>query len=514
MTDKARLLEELDVLVGEVRRRECEKDLEKFVQTYLSSHLQAKSPVFHRNIYHALERSLTDGSKRVLVIAPRGFAKSTITTVFFSMWLALYKKRRDILIVSATGKLAIDQMRKIRIELENNEKLFKDFGDMKSDKWTEDHLILKNGVNIRAKGRGFQVRGFRPDIIICDDLEDEEVIYSKDQREKTQYWFLRTLMPTLQVNNPLIYIGTKLHQFSLIAKLEGKEEFAVQKYAAIQDGKSIWEDLWPLTELERLRRELGSYAFEAEYQNNPISLEEQPIKEEHIRDVRIDQKDELLCMAIDPAISEKETSDPRALVIFSRGDKGFREIHAEKGFWGVEEFTDKILDLYSRYEDQGLRRVVIEEVAFQRVFRDILLKKARERKMFLPISSAELSASPKDTSKRPKDKLTRLLSVVHLFEQRLVEVRSNDLYQELLAFPFGDHDDLVDATVYALIWLKNYQKGGFKTKIEAGKVPLGEKASYYVHEPRPGVFVSVAEPPKIQPKKQFRRVIGINYGKH
>ena len=82
-------------------------------------------------------------------------------------------------------------LRIIRNELEGNDKLIKDFGDMRSDKWTEEELRLNNQVIIRAKGQGFQIRGFRPDVIVCDDLEDESVIYSKEQRDKLEVWFHR-----------------------------------------------------------------------------------------------------------------------------------------------------------------------------------------------------------------------------------------------------------------------------------------------------------------------------------
>src|SRR3990167_1528252 len=193
---------------------------------------------------------------RVLFMAPRGFGKSYICSVMLPMWLALYKKKQDIFIVSSTISLGKELLRKVRNELENNERIISDFGEQKSDKWTEEMLVLRNGAVIRAKGRGFQIRGFRPDMVVCDDLEDEEVIYSKDQRDKLEVWFFRTLLPALKPRQQLLYVGTKLHQFALIAKLEQKEEFLVRRWKALTDGKSVWEELWTTAQLERLRKEL------------------------------------------------------------------------------------------------------------------------------------------------------------------------------------------------------------------------------------------------------------------
>ena len=49
---------------------------------------------------------------RVLFIAPRGFGKSYICSVFLPLWLALYGKKKDIFIVSSTISLGKELLRK------------------------------------------------------------------------------------------------------------------------------------------------------------------------------------------------------------------------------------------------------------------------------------------------------------------------------------------------------------------------------------------------------------------
>ena len=490
---KLEILSNLLETISQVKKQKSEFDLAFFIDNFVPHLAPVKRPDFHKEIISILQTGSinvrfpvqeTDIRTRQLFQAPRGFAKSSIVSRFFPLWLAVYGKKKDIFLVSATISLAKENLRFLRQELETNEELIRAFGELKSDKWTEEQLNLSNGVIIRAKGRGFQIRGFRPDIIVCDDLEDEEVIYSKEQRDKLEHWFMRTLVPTLKPDQLLVYVGTKLHQFALIAKLEEKKEFDVKVYKAITDDKSIWEDMWPIEKLKNLREEIGTYAFEAEYQNNPISLAEQPIKFEFLS-AKSEGEVVESCMAIDPAISEKESSDYRAITIMGRTDKGtFIEIYSEKGRWGLDEQIDKVIQLYARYKPH---RVLLEEVAFQKVLRPLILQKARSKGIYMPLYRAELGVG---NNKRPKDKMTRLMQVVHLYEQRLVEIRSQDLKEQLLAFPYGDYDDLVDTSVYCLYWLMRNNKGLVLAKKEERRLPIQTIDSFYVKEVRDGVFMA------------------------
>lgn len=500
---KAQLLMEKEALLSAKRRLTCENDFEKFCKIYLESFQTHKSPPFHIEMRELLSQTIAGPNKltRLLFIAPRGFAKSTNNSIFYPLWCALYKKKTDIFLVSATMSLAKEHMRKLRKEFETNEKILSDFGDLRSDKWTEDILALTNHVILRAKGRGFQIRGFRPDCIICDDLEDEEIIYSKEQRDKMEHWFFRTLLPSLKPDQTLIYVGTKIHQFSLISKLQEKEEFTVRFYKALTAGNSIWEELWPTDKLYKLKKEMGEYAFQAEYQNNPISLEEQPIKPHMLDGVVIRGRVAYSVLAIDPAISEKESSDYRAFTIFGKiiDDSGeiigFKELYSEKNKLGIDDQINRVIELYETFKPD---RVVIEEVAFQKVYRPILMKRAREKGIIIPVTEAILGGIDRSGKlrKSPKDKVTRLMGIVHLFEQRLVEVKNPELYQELVSFPHGDNDDLVDATVYALSHLVVLRDGRAIAPKSSFKL-VETKESFVVSEVRPGVFMAQAPDMKV-----------------
>ncbi len=60
--------------------------------------------------------------------------------------------------------------------------------------------------------------------------------------------------------------------------------------------------------------------------------------------------------------------------------------------------------------------------------------------------------------KEPKDKWTRAFKVTHYFENGKVYLKSRKLIEQLVVFPTGDLDDLVDITVYALLMINDYVK--------------------------------------------------------
>ena len=154
-----------------------------------------------------------------------------------------------------------------------------------------------------------------------------------------------------------------------------------------------------------------------------------------------------------------------------------------------------LVSIYERFRPD---RVLIEEVGFQKVLRTLLLAKARSRGLAMPITTAEIGMGK---NKRPKDKMTRLLQVQPLFSNRAVEIVSKDVRDELLSFPHGDYDDLVDVAVYALYRLPKSTLGSvIRPKQE---LRLKTRSSFFVEEVRPGVLMTKTGEPPIKNNTKF-----------
>ena len=114
-----------------------ESDITHFAEIVCDDVVTTKIPEFHKDIYNlAVEKP------RIALAAPRGFAKSTIIAKIYPLWLAITKKKKDICIISASETLAVDHMRYIKQAIEANPWIQSIWGNLKSDKWSENHIII------------------------------------------------------------------------------------------------------------------------------------------------------------------------------------------------------------------------------------------------------------------------------------------------------------------------------------------------------------------------------------
>lgn len=443
-------------------------------------------PEFHLEIYGLLHE------KRLAIAAPRSFAKSTIVSFIYPLWLVCFSdQREDIVIVSSTASLAEEWLRKVKLELETNPNIRALVGDQISDKWATDHIVLKNGNQIRAKGRGYQIRGFRPTKVIVDDIEDDEGVRSPEQREHLKDWFFKALLNTLERDSQLIVIGTLLHPSSLLSELLVNSAWVTRKYKALpEEGISLWEEKWPTEALLERKKEIGTIRFEAEYQNNPLAAVQGTFRPEWIRWFEDKELADLYVITtVDPAVSTRESADYTAIntvgVYLGEGKKVRYNLDCERGRWSIVETVDKIISKWKRF---GSQMIWIEEFGFQQALRQYLDRECERLSIALPIHRMQLG---RGWFKKAKDKVTRAMSVSYLFEQGLVQLRQgqNVLYDELLTFPYGDHEDTVDALVYGLLISMELEREGAlvgnETMDNLGAVMGAEKSFEIVNEQMP-----------------------------
>lgn len=188
------------------------------------------------------------------------------------------------------------------------------------------------------------------------------------------------------------------------------------------------------SEIDEKRLEMPELKFRQEYLAEFVTAEGTKIKREWLKSLPPPPNLEVV-MGVDLAISSKADADYTAAVILGRDSTGkLWVLHAERiraPFNQVLEFIKRLAATWKP------RSIGIEQVQYQAAVVQELLRQTN-----LPVVGI-----------RPdKDKITRFQPLEVRYEQGLVyhaPTLAADFEAELLAFPLGKHDDMVDALAYA-----------------------------------------------------------------
>lgn len=191
-------------------------------------------------------------------------------------------------------------------------------------------------------------------------------------------------------------------------------------------------------EIEAARRELPSIVFQQEFLAEFIDVQGALVKRDMLTHINAGEVPTGLRigMGVDLAISQKETADYSSIVVVGFDNHSGRRyvLDVWRGRVGFHEIVDTVKAFASKWQPT---RINIEAVQYQVAVVQELL-----RKTSLPVKAI----------KPDRDKVARFHSVLARYEQMLItHVRGIDpaFENELLSFPTSDHDDMVDALVYA-----------------------------------------------------------------
>jgi hypothetical protein len=262
---------------------------------------------------------------------PRGHAKSVHCTIFIPFWLKINGQSNYLLEVSNTFDAAADLLDDLRAELDANPKIIQDFGNQKTinKKWERGYFITADGFIGRALGIGQKVRGLRvgkdrPDFIIIDDLETEEINASPVRQDAYVRWIERSLMPTmtgkyrrfLYSNNRwakrmVQTVLQKLHPEWKVHHIKGFDPKTLEPIA--------WPEMYPREFWVVQVKKMGMIACQAEY-NHVVHIKGKIFLTKYLRYdkiPRIDHFDSILAYW-DPAYSDNETADTNAIRVWGR----------------------------------------------------------------------------------------------------------------------------------------------------------------------------------------------------
>jgi predicted phage terminase large subunit-like protein len=437
------------------RRAVSKESFYWFFNIYFPHYVKYQTADFHREIFTLLEK---DDISMFVLVAFRGSGKSTIVTMAYVLWAILGRQKKKYAIIAGlTQRQARQHLQNIKRELESNTILKSDLGPFREeqDEWGSLSLVISNcGAKITAASTEQSIRGmrhgqYRPDLIICDDVEDLASVKTMESRDKTHRWFSGDVVPAGDVNTRVIVVGNLLHEDSLIMRLKESIENSelsgfFKKYPFLDEsGICLWPGKFPdIQSIDAERKKVGNYnAWMREYMLSIIPEDDQVVLMEWIQRYDTLPKEDgsfrYFIASADLAISQRETADYTAIVIakvFGWGDK-LRIYILPHPFNRRIKFVEQVEEIKTISKQYGRRiKILIESNAYQQSLVEQL-----QRKELCPVEGVKTYG---------EDKRARLSLITPHLKNSIVlfpRTGAEHLIQQLVGFGVEKHDDLADA---------------------------------------------------------------------
>lgn len=444
------------------RIERARKDYNFFVKTYFPNIARCECGKFQID---AANYILNNPNTRAVFEWARGHAKSTHFGVLVPLWLKIQKDKQfhTLVLVSKSEDSADRLLADLQAELEFNELYTKDFGkQMKDGNWAEGEFTTSDGCYFISLGRGQSPRGIksngrRPDYIIIDDIDDDEMVRNDQRVSKATEWVLSALFGTMEAGRGrFIMVGNKIAKTSILSKIIERPGVHHTKVNILdKNGNPTWKENYTPAEVAEMRAFMGERKFQKEYMNNPLT-EGAIFQQKHIRYGKmlpLKEYRQLICYT-DPSFKNSATSDYKATMLVGKTPDG--HFHLLKAFADQTSVSEMVTWHYEimDYVDGKVPVMYYMESNFmQDLMLDEFKKVGASVGLHVPIRG--------DSRKKP-DKFARIEAMQPLFERGLVVFNENEkntpgmqvLEEQMLMFERGSrsHDDAPDALESA-IWM-------------------------------------------------------------
>jgi len=444
---------------------EREKAQEKFMD-----YVKMMWPGFVAGRHHAVmakkfEAIARGESKRLIInMAPR-HTKSEFASYLLPSWFLGKFPNKKVIQCSNTAELAVGFGRKVRnlVGSEQYKTVFPEVNLRQDSKAAGRWSTNKNGEYF-AIGVGGTVTGKGADLLIIDDphSEQEAALGDPSVFDRVYEWYTSGPRQRLQPGGSIVVVMTRWSERDLTGRIikdalgrdKGEEWEVIELPAIMPSGNPLWPEFWSLSELSALREELPPMKWNAQYQQQPTGEEGALVKRDWWKVWESDTPPpcEFIIQSWDTAFTKNERSDYSACTtwgIFNLNeDPNNKNIILLDAFKKRMEFPELKQTAYEFYKEWQPDSFVIEA-------------KAAGSPLIFELRQMGIVVT-EYTPSRGNDKFVRLNSVTDLFKSGKVwcpDTRwASEVVEEMAAFPNGDHDDLVDSSVQALI---RFRQGGF-----------------------------------------------------
>lgn len=394
--------------------------------------------------------------------------KSTLCSELFPAWV-LGKEAWPVIVASYGASLAEQKSSNCR-DIVNSDVYQMIFPETKLHPETaaKDFWKTTSGGSYRGVGVGGGLTGMSGKILIGDDLfKDYQEADSATIRESTFKWWVTVFMSRKQSKSGVILVNTRWHLYDIAGRVLEKEEDDIAagvpehqrdvwkrlRFPAFAEedeyfrgmlfrkiGEVVCPERFTYDDMVKRRNNTEIPEWSALYMQQPILSENAEFKKEWLKffeeeDIKTKQ---LVCTTtVDLAISQKRTSDYTVILTVGK--------ERSTGYWFVLDITRGHLDplqtidaLFQHFKAYR-SRFWIESVAYQAALQYFVIEEQRKRQEYFDVNEFKGSQS--------KNKEARIRGLVPLFKAGILFIRPSqgDLITELLQFPQGKHEDVIDA---------------------------------------------------------------------
>ena len=405
---------------------------------------------------------------------PPRHSKSIHVSQLFPAFVVGKNKDYSVIVSSYSGDLATDHGRETRNMISGQ--AYQNVFDTRlaedssaKGKWNTNGKGAYNAVGVGGSATGKGADYF----IVDDPFKDRKEADSELIREERWKWFRSVARTRLTPDGCMIVMHTRWHDDDLIGRItkedswmswedykdktdykplgdENNPKWVRMSFPAIAEqdepyrasGEALWPARYPISELLDIKRTLGSFEWSALYQQSPIDSESQEFKKSMFLPVtrkEVFGKRTRNFITIDTAISKAASSDYTGVVRNYVCNENKWHISSQQYKISPKELIDLIFALYD--EDKP-EKIGIEKTIYLDAIKPFLDEEMRKRSKFLPIVELDHKQTAKEIRVRSLLPRYESKSIMH------IEGENEALEEQLLRFPKGIHDDVIDALAY------------------------------------------------------------------
>lgn len=470
--------------------------------------IELMAPI-HRNFFDLCDHvNEVERNARLAIAAARGHSKSGKFSNAFPLHQTVFRRRKYILIISETDSLSKKLIGWTNKQLKFNEKLREDFGPLldvrnqQNEKDNEEAFITSTNTLVEASSAGKQLRGkrhgsHRPDLVIIDDPSSQNNEGTKEAREKLVHWFNSVVVPIGSKATAIVLVGTMVSATGLLnhvlkrkdfkssfhgavisepsnpklweqyceiyarsESMEEVDEFYNANKEALEEGVELaWPWRWTYRALMHEKVNMGTRAYNSEFRNLAFSEDEQFFFPENYakyhftyengaiyvnyNDLKINVNDLTVVGAWDIAMGKSKRSDYNSIVVVGKYEKTGHIFVLDE--YSTKEPAHKFLDkVIEKIQQWRISTFNVETINAYHEFYRQLQERARE----IGLNYCHIN----DVKSHKSSKEQRIESMEPMLHNKTLVLSDRHalLLDQMAQYPFGDHDDAIDACQLAV----------------------------------------------------------------